>query len=117
MTISFHSISQSPRKLYATSDQASNDTSRFRQGSVLSDEWCSWPASAACACARASSSSLRETNTRNRSVISTTSTIPPTNSATVKRQPRSTHRTSPSSQTRFVEANWKASAEAADAPF
>jgi len=29
----------------------------------------------------------------------------------------STHSTSPSSQTRLVEANWNARAEAADAPF
>ena len=32
-------------------------------------------------------------------------------------QPISTQSTSPSSQTRFVEANWKASADAAEAPF
>jgi hypothetical protein len=32
-------------------------------------------------------------------------------------QPSSTHSTSPSSQTRFVDANWKASAETALAPF
>ena len=32
-------------------------------------------------------------------------------------QPISTHSTSPSSHTRFVEANWNASAEAAEAPF
>src|SRR3989442_4905429 len=44
-------------------------------------------------------------------------TMPPTNSASVNRQPSSTQRTSPSSQTRLVEANWKASAVAADAPF
>src|SRR5204863_1433192 len=44
-------------------------------------------------------------------------TIPPTYSASVNCQPISTQRTSPSSQTRFVEANWKASADAAPAPF
>ena len=44
-------------------------------------------------------------------------TMPPTYSASVNCQPISTQRTSPSSQTRFVEANWKASADAADAPF
>ena len=32
-------------------------------------------------------------------------------------QPISTHRTSPSSQTRFVDENWNASADAALAPF
>jgi hypothetical protein len=35
----------------------------------------------------------------------------------VKRQPSRIQITSPSSQTRFVEANWNASADAADAPF
>ena len=43
-------------------------------------------------------------------------TMPPTNSANVNCHPISTHRTSPSSQTRFVDANWNASATAADAP-
>jgi hypothetical protein len=38
-------------------------------------------------------------------------------SASVNCQPISTHRTRPSSHTRLVEANWKASAVAADAPF
>src|SRR3954454_5610857 len=38
-------------------------------------------------------------------------------SASVNCQPISTHSTSPSSQTRLVEANWKASDAAADAPF
>ena len=32
-------------------------------------------------------------------------------------QPISTHRTRPSSQTKFVDANWKASIAPADAPF
>ena len=49
--------------------------------------------------------------------MSTIITRPPTYSARVNCQPISTQRTSPSSQTRFVEANWKASAEMADAPF
>ena len=50
--------------------------------------------------------------------IRTIITTPPTYSASVNCQPISTQRTSPSSQTRLVEANWKASAEvAADAPF
>src|SRR5204863_4399675 len=44
-------------------------------------------------------------------------TIPPTYSASVNCQPISTQRTSPSSQTRLVEANWKANADAAEAPF
>ena len=38
-------------------------------------------------------------------------------SASANCQPISTHSTSPSSHTRFVEANWKASALAAEAPF
>jgi hypothetical protein len=41
--------------------------------------------------------------------------MPPRYSASVNCQPISTHRTSPSSHTRLVEANWKASAEAAEA--
>lgn len=45
------------------------------------------------------------------------STSPPTNSANVNCQPISTHITMPSSITRFVEANWNASAEADEAPF
>ena len=44
-------------------------------------------------------------------------TRPPRYSARVNCQPMSTHSTRPSSQTRFVEANWKASAETAEAPF
>ena len=43
--------------------------------------------------------------------------IPPTYSASVNCQPIRTQRTSPSSQTRLVEANWKASAVTAEAPF
>ncbi len=45
------------------------------------------------------------------------STRPPTNSASVNCQPISTHETMPSSITRLVEANWNASALAAEAPF
>ena len=44
-------------------------------------------------------------------------TNPPRYSASVNCQPISTHSTSPSSQTRLVDANWNASAEAAEAPF
>src|SRR4051794_306348 len=44
-------------------------------------------------------------------------TMPPKNSASVNCHPISTQRTSPSSQTRLVEANWKASAVTAEAPF
>ena len=49
--------------------------------------------------------------------INTIITIPPTYSASANCQPISTHNTSPSSQTRLVEANWKASIVAAEAPF
>ena len=49
--------------------------------------------------------------------ISTIITRPPRYSARVNCQPSSTQSTRPSSQTRLVEANWKASAEAAEAPF
>ena len=65
------------------------------------------------ACSRAWCSSERFTNSRSSTVISTIITIPPTYSATVNCQPISTHKTSPSSHTRFVEANWNASALAA----
>ena len=44
-------------------------------------------------------------------------TRPPTNSASANCHPMRIQRTRPSSQTRLVEANWKARAEAADAPF
>src|SRR5438552_19042915 len=43
--------------------------------------------------------------------------MPPTYSASVNCQPSRIQSTSPSSHTRLVEANWKASAEAAEAPF
>jgi len=45
------------------------------------------------------------------------STRPPTNSASVNRQPMNSQRTMPSSKTRFVEANWNAIAETRLAPF
>ena len=41
---------------------------------------------------------------------------PPTSSASVNCQPIKTHSTTPSSTTRFVEANWNASVAAAEAP-
>ena len=69
------------------------------------------------ACSRACASSRGDTNRRSSTVISTISTSPPMNSANVNCQPIRTQSTTPSSNTRFVEANWKASAEAADAPF
>src|SRR5947209_18348432 len=50
-------------------------------------------------------------------VISAITTIPPTNSASVNCHPIRTQSTIPSSNTRLVEANWNASAEAAEAPF
>ncbi len=50
-------------------------------------------------------------------VMRTMSTMPPTYSASVNCHPISTQRTRPSSQTRFVDANWNASADAAEAPF
>src|SRR4051794_35313196 len=43
--------------------------------------------------------------------------MPPRYSATANCQPMSTHSTSPSSHTRFVEANWNASDDVVDAPF
>ncbi len=79
--------------------------------------WCTWPLSAARACSRASSSSRLDTKARSAMLMSTIMMRPPTYSPSVNCQPMSTHSTRPSSQTRFVEANWKASADTAEAPF
>ena len=79
--------------------------------------WCWWPVSASWAWRRAASSSFGETKVRSSTAISTIITIPPTYSASVNCQPISTQRTRPSSQTRLVEANWKASIVVAEAPF
>ncbi len=117
IVISFHSICQSPRKLWATSDHAAALVSRSRQASSEPAAWCWWPASAVRACSRASDSSRRETNARSSTAISTIITSPPRYSASVNCHPSRIQSTSPSSHTRFVEANWKASAEAAEAPF
>ena len=111
--ISFHSISQSPRKLCATSDHASIEVRRSRH--VISSVpalWCWWPASACSAWTRASASARRETNRRIAAHISAIKKIPPTNSASVNCQPRKIHMTIPISNTRFVDANWNAIAEA-----
>src|SRR5579884_2106334 len=114
--ISFHSIAQSLRKLCATSDHASIEVSRSRRGASRVAGAC-WCRICACsACSRACCSSRRETNSRRSRIATTISTRPPANSARVNCQPISTHSTIPSSNTRFVEANWKASAEAAEAP-
>ena len=115
--ISFQSIFQSPRKLWATSDQATAEVSRSRQGISSPDARAGGPACACCACSRARSSSLGETNARSRIAISAIRTIPPTNSASVNCQPIRIQMTRPSSQTRLVEANWKASEVTAEAPF
>ena len=59
IVISFQSICQSPRKLWATSDQASADVRRWRQDICSPAAWCWWPVSASCAWRRAASSSVR----------------------------------------------------------
>src|SRR5919108_419996 len=97
-TISFQSIPQSPRKLCATSDQPSSDSTREPPA-----EGCRWPVSAARARSRPRSSSRRETNAVIPIHITTISTSPPTNSASVNCQPRKIQRTIPSSKTRFVD--------------
>ena len=116
--ISFQSICQSPRKLWATSDQASAEPSRSRQ--VNSDAGHVMLV-AGLSVLRVPSRSLLQRAARRTAAavtaISTIITIPPTYSASVNCQPSRTQRTSPSSQTRLVEANWKASAVAAEAPF
>src|SRR4051812_7529355 len=114
--ISFHSIVQSPRKLWATSDQAAAEVSRSRNGPAAPEDSCWWPASAWIACSRARRSSAGETSSRRLTAIRAIITSPPRYSARVNCQPISTHSTSPSSHTRFVEANWKASAVTAEAP-
>jgi hypothetical protein len=48
--------------------------------------------------------------------MSAMSTKPPMNSASVNSQPRKSHITIPSSNTRFVDANWKDIAAAKLAP-
>ena len=59
----------------------------------------------------------RRDEARSSTAISAIMMIPPTYSARANCQPIRTQSTSPSSQTRLVEANWKASAVAAEAPF
>ena len=66
--------------------------------------------------ARAASSS-GETKGRRSSHMRAIITMPPRYSASVNCQPMRTHSTRPSSHTRLVEANWKASADATEAPF
>ena len=116
--ISFQSISQSPRKFWATSVQASTEVNRRRQVSPSEPaEWCSCPVCASCAFLRASSSSLRVTKSRIPAHMKAIRSSPPTNSASVNSQPRKIHITIPSSKTRFVDANWNAIAETRLAPF
>ena len=40
IVISFHSIAQSLRKLWATSDHASSEMTRWRSGSSVLTAWC-----------------------------------------------------------------------------
>ena len=111
--ISFQSISQSLRKLSATSVHASSENS-FGPPPAAG---CTCPVSAAIACSRASSSAPRETSSRIAIHISTIRISPPTNSASVNCQPMKTQITIPISKTRFVEANCRAIAAARLAPF
>ncbi len=118
--ISFQSICQSPRKLSATSVQLEAESRRARMLWVSPSAWpcsCWCPASASWAWRRACSSSRGETKARSITDISTIITTPPTYSARVNCQPSRTQSTSPRSQTRLVEANCKATADAAEAPF
>jgi hypothetical protein len=116
--ISFQSISQSERKLCATSDQASSESRRDRSDRPsVPAGGCRCPASAATACSRAAASRRRVTKRRSPSHISAISTSPPSSSASVNCQPRKIHITIPSSKTRFVDANWNTIAERKLAPF
>ena len=113
--ISFQSIRQSRTKKRPTSPQASVEPRRRRQANDAAALLGSAPPSFwALTLARASSRG--DTKSRSVAAISAIITRPPTNSATVNCQPSKTHNTRPSSQTRLVEANWKASAPAAEAP-
>ena len=76
----------------------------------------SWSGSASRVCLRAAASSLGETNSRSRMLISRIRKIPPRYSPIVNCHPSRTQMTRPSSQTRLVEANWNASITAAEAP-
>ena len=117
--ISFQSICQSPRKLWATSDHALARASAARARPVVAARRVVLVAGVGLlARARAPAASTRRgTNSRSSRHISPIITSPPRYSASVNCQPIRTHSTSPSSHTRFVEANWKASADAAEAPF
>ena len=117
--ISFQSICQSPRKLCATSDQAAAESSRSRRAQLRARGVVLVPAVGLLRVrARLAPPAARETNsaqqqrTSARSSRSRRGTRPSVNC-----QPIRTHRTRPSSHTRFVEANWNASADAAEAPF
>ena len=114
IVISFHSICQSPRKLCATSDQALRAREALAPAHLARRPCGAGGRSRPAGRARAPAASSRgETNSRSSAHISAIITMPPTYSASVNCQPISTQSTSPSSQTRLVEANWKASAEAA----
>jgi hypothetical protein len=115
--ISFQSICQSPRKLWATSDHACTEVIRPRHEPACEAIVWTWPVSASCACLRASSSSRPEMSARTAAHISRMSRKPPTNSAAVNSGPRKIQSTIPSSKTRLVEANMKAIVAGSPAPF
>ena len=95
-----------------------DEVSRSRQLSRSPAEWCWWPVSASLrVLARLPPPAGARRRAAAATAISTIITMPPTYSASVNCQPSSTQSTRPSSQTRLVEANWKASADAAEAPF
>ena len=75
IAISFQTIVQSLRKLWATSDQALalSEALAHRSGCPPA-LWCWWPVSACWACTRASSSSRLETNSRSSRVMIAIST-------------------------------------------
>ena len=87
--ISFQSIVQSPRKLAATSAQASarGEALAPARAAPSPSPWCSWPACASWAWRRACSSSRGETKRRSSTAISAIRTMPPTYSASANCQP------------------------------
>ena len=94
--ISFHSICQSPRKLCATSDHACTERSFRRRGRSEDAVAWTWPTSAPAVKVRISSSRSRVTSRRSAIHMTPISTRPPTNSASVNRQPMNSHSTIPS---------------------
>ena len=117
-----HSMTTSETKTWLTAVKASAEKSRFMKGrsssTAMSISACpsirpctSLFARAMAACTRVGLRTRRRI-AASRAIITT----PPANWARVKRHPMSDHRISPSSSTRFVEANWNTMAAVKSPP-